>query len=128
MLAVVAILILPCYVAQGMADFTYGNEAVSNSPGTAVYEAEQQMNEAFGQGNMMLALVPLDGNVTEQAMCDELEALPYVRYALGLASVLPDGIPESFLPESVTGLMHGEAWASVKRSGGAEGGREAGLR
>ena len=112
-LAVVAILILPCYVAQGMADFTYGNEAVSNSPGTAVYEAEQQMNEAFGQSNMMLALVPLDGNVTEQAMCDELEALPYVRYALGLASVLPDGIPESFLPESVTGLMHGEAWARV---------------
>ncbi|HJA47907.1 MAG TPA: MMPL family transporter [Candidatus Agathobaculum intestinipullorum] len=112
-LAVVAILILPCYVAQGMADFTYGNEAVSNSPGTAVYEAEQQMNEAFGQSNMMLALVPLDGNVTEQAMCDELEALPYVRYALGLASALPDGIPESFLPESVTGLMHGEAWARV---------------
>ena len=42
-----------------MADFTYGNEAVGNSPGTPVYEAEQKMNEKFGQSNMMLALVPL---------------------------------------------------------------------
>ena len=36
----------PCYIAQGMANFTYGNEAVANSPGTPVYEAEQQMNAA----------------------------------------------------------------------------------
>lgn len=112
-LAIVAILILPCYVAQGMADFTYGNEAVANSPGTAVYDAEQQMNETFGQSNMMLALIPLDGNVTEKAMCEELGDLPYVKYALGLASVLPDGIPEDFLPESVTSMMHGENWARV---------------
>ena len=112
-LAIVAILIIPCYVAQGMADFTYGNEAVANSPGTPVYDAEQQMNEKFGQSNMMLALIPLDGNVTEKAMCEEINDLPYVKYALGLASVLPDGIPEGFLPESVTGMMHGENWARV---------------
>lgn len=112
-LAIVAILIIPCYVAQGMADFTYGNEAVANSPGTPVYSAEQQMNETFGQSNMMLALIPLDGNVTEKAMCEELGDLPYVKYALGLASVLPDGIPEDFLPESVTSMMHGENWARV---------------
>lgn len=112
-LAVVAILIIPCYIAQGMSDFTYGNEAVANSPGTPVYEAEQQMNEVFGQSNMMLALIPLDGNVTEKAMCEEINNLPFVKYALGLASVLPDGIPEEFLPENVTGIMHGENWARV---------------
>lgn len=112
-LAIVAILIIPCYVAQGMADFTYGNEAVANSPGTPVYDAEQQMNEKFGQSNMMLALIPLDGNVTEKEMCEEINDLPYVKYALGLASVLPDGIPEGFLPESVTSMMHGQNWARV---------------
>ena len=62
---------------------------------------------------MMLALIPLDGNVIEKAMCEEINDLPYVKYALGLASVLPDGIPEEFLPESVTGMMHGENWARV---------------
>lgn len=112
-LAIVLAIILPCYVAQGMADFTYGNEAVANSPGTPVYEAEQQMNAKFGKSNMMLALVPLDNNVTERAMSEALDDLPYVRYALGLAAALPDGIPESFLPDSVTGMFHSEHWARV---------------
>ena len=112
-LIAVMILIIPCYVAQGMADFTYGNEAVANSPGTPVYDAEQQMNAKFGQSNMMLALVPLNGNVTEKAMSEELESLPYVRYAMGLAGVLPDGIPEDFLPESITGMLHSEHWARI---------------
>lgn len=112
-LIVVMVLIVPCYVAQGMADFTYGNEAVANSPGTPVYEAEQRMNAEFGQSNMMLALVPLDSNVTEKAMSEELDGLPYVKYSLGLASVLPSGIPEDFLPESITGILHSEHWARV---------------
>lgn len=112
-LIAVLLLIVPCYIAQGMADFTYGNEAVANSTGTPVYEAEQQMNARFGQSNMMLALVPLDSNITEKAMTDEIDELPYVKYSLGLASVLPAGIPEAFLPESITGLLHSEHWARI---------------
>ncbi|MGI6181865.1 MAG: efflux RND transporter permease subunit, partial [Agathobaculum sp.] len=102
-MAVVLILIVPCYIAQGMADFTFGNEAVSNSPGTPVYEAEQIMNEKFGQSNTMLALVPAGDNLSEKAMSEQIDALPYVKRAMGLASVLPEGIPEDFLPASVTG-------------------------
>ncbi len=63
---VVVIIIIPCYIAQGMANFSYGNEAVANSPGTPVYEAEQQMNAKFGKSNMMIALVPPDSNITEK--------------------------------------------------------------
>ena len=63
---VVLIIIIPCYIAQGMANFSYGNEAVANSPGTPVYEAEQQMNAKFGKSNMMIALVPPDSNITEK--------------------------------------------------------------
>ena len=65
---VVLIIIIPCYIAQGMANFSYGNEAVANSPGTPVYEAEQQMNAKFGKSNMMIALVPPDSNITEKKM------------------------------------------------------------
>lgn len=109
----VMLLVLPCYIGQGMADFTYGNEAVSNSPGTPVYAAEQQMNAKFGQSNMMLALIPAGDNVTEKEMSDEIGDLPYVKAALGLSSVLPDGIPESFLPHSLTSQLHGDNWARV---------------
>ena len=109
----VLLIIIPCYIAQGMANFSYGNEAVANSPGTPVYEAEQQMNAEFGKSNMMIALVPLDSNLTEKQMTDEIDDLPYVKYALSLSSVLPEGIPEDFLPENITSIMHSEHWARV---------------
>lgn len=112
-LAIVLALILPCFIAQGMANFTYGNEAVANSAGTPVYAAEQQMNAKFGRSNMMLALVPLDSNVTEKAMTDELSDLPYVKYSLGLSAALPEGVPEAFLPHSITSLLHSDNWARV---------------
>ena len=71
------------------------------------------MNEKFGRSNMMLALVPAGDNVTEKAMTDELNDLPYVRQCLGLASALPSGIPEGFLPKSITGQLHSGDWARV---------------
>lgn len=46
-------------------------------------------------------------------MSEEIADLPYVRYALGLASAMPEGVPEEFLPESVTGMLHSENWARV---------------
>lgn len=110
---IVLILVVPCYIGQGMADFSYGNEAVANSPGTEIYEHEQLMNEKFGRSNMMLALVPVGDNITEKAMTDALDALPYTRMALGLSSALPGGIPESFLPQSITGQLHSAHWARV---------------
>lgn len=120
-LALVLLLVVPCYVAQGMSDFSYGNEAISNTPGTKVYESEQEMNALFGQSNMMLALVPVGDNVTEKRLTDELDALPYAKYAQGLASTLPDGIPEAILPYSMTSQFHSENWARIMinvRSGG----------
>jgi len=110
---IVLILVAPCYVGQGMADFTYGNEGVGSSPGTPVYEAEQKMNSLFGKSNMMLALVPTGDNLREKAMSDEIDGLPYVKYALGMASVLPDGIPEDFLPRSLTKQLHTANWARI---------------
>lgn len=109
----VLLLVVPCYVGQGMADFTYGNEAITNSPGTDIYVSENRMNEKFGRSNMMLALVPVGDNVTEKAMTEELDDLPYTKYVMGLADLLPSGIPEEFLPESLTGQLHSENWARV---------------
>lgn len=112
-LVLVLLLVVPCYVAQGMCDFSYGNEAIANTPGTEVYDSEQVMNAKFGQSNMMLALVPVGDDVTEKALTDELDALPYAKYAQGLASTLPEGIPEEILPHSLTGQFHSEHWARI---------------
>jgi len=109
----VAVIIIPAYTAQGMNSFLFGNESVGDSEGTKVYEDEQVINEKFGRSNLMIALVPNTSMVTEKAFSDEVESLPYTKSVTSMAGTLPAGILESFLPRSVTELLHKEDYARI---------------
>ena len=111
-LAVVAVLTVPAYTAQGMNSYMYGNDAVGAGEGTEVYADEQEIDQIFGRSNMMMALVPSGDNVKEREFADEISDLPYTKSVLSLSQTLPQGVPESFLPESVTGLLHDESGLS----------------
>ena len=113
-LAVVAVLVLPAYTAQGMNSYMYGNDAVGAGEGTEVYAAEQEIDRIFGRSNMMMALVPSGDNVREREFSQEISDLPYTKTVMSLSQTLPEGVPESFLPESVTGLLHDESgWSRI---------------
>lgn len=112
-LIIILFLGIPCYVAQGMSDFTYGNDSIANTPGTEIYENEQAIDKEFGQSNMMLALVPVGDNKAEKKLTEELDGLPYSKYAMSLASILPDGIPEEIIPHSLVKKLHSEHWARI---------------
>ena len=105
-LVLVALLVVPAFTAQNMNQFQYGNGALGSSPGTKVYEDEQEINDRFGRSNLVLALVPNTNNVTERALTDHLKDLNYVKSVTSLSGTLPEGIPERFLPESLTGQLH----------------------
>lgn len=107
-LAVMLLLTPFAYVAQGMNDYLYGNSSVGAAEGTAVYESNEEITEIFGRSNMLLALYPNTSPVTEAALTEEIEALPYVKSVTSMANTLPDGIPEEFLPESMTEQLHTE--------------------
>ena len=62
----------------------------------------------------MMALIPSGDNVKERQFAEELSDLPYTKSVLSLSQTLPQGVPESFLPESVTGLLHdGSGWSRI---------------
>ncbi|MBE6023755.1 MAG: multidrug transporter [Cellulosilyticum sp.] len=103
---ILLILVIPCYVGQNMNTFLYGNDALGSSEGTTVYTDKLSIEEKFGKSNMMLAIVPRENNIKEKEMGEALEALSNVRYAKTIASELPAGVPESFLPESTTKKFH----------------------
>lgn len=96
----------PAYVAQGMNNFLYGNSAVGGAKGTQVYEDDQEITERFGRSNMLLLIYPNNDMVAERRLSDELEDLPYVKSVTSMANTLPEGVPEEFLPESTTSLLH----------------------
>ena len=105
-LAVMLLLTPFAYVAQGMNDYLYGNSSVGAAEGPAVYESNEEITEIFGRSNMLLALYPNTSPVTEAALTEDIEALPYVKSVTSMANTLPDGVPEEFLPESMTEQLH----------------------
>lgn len=111
--AVVLILVIPAFVAQGMNRFSYGNGALGSSPGTKVYNDNNEIVSRFGRSNLMLAIVPNSSMVTEKYFSDEISDLPYVKSVTSLAGTLPEGIPESILPESITGLLHTDGYSRM---------------
>ena len=112
-LVFVALIVVPCYIGQNMNDFTYGSESVSGSPGTEVYAAEQAMNEKFGKSNLLMLVVPNQGTVTERNLYNDLNDLEYVKAAISIGGILPDGIPLSILPGSVKDLMYTDNYTRI---------------
>lgn len=105
-LIIMALVTAPAYVAQGMNDFLYGNSAVGASEGTEVYADDEAIVAKFGRSNMLLAVYPNTSPILEKQMSDEIEDLPYVKSVTSMANTLPEGIPEEFLPYSVTSQLH----------------------
>ncbi|MDP4109327.1 MAG: MMPL family transporter [Bacillota bacterium] len=103
---IVLIIAIPSYVGKGMNDFLYGNDSVGTSEGTKVYEDEKLINAQFGRSNMLLLMVPNTSMVREKRLSDELKNLSYVKNVTSLADTLPQGIPESIIPDSVLSLLH----------------------
>ncbi len=112
-LTVCLLIAVPCYFGQGLNHFYYGDEALGAGPGTRYYEDTQQINEVFGKSNVVLGIVPTGSNPREKEMTEELKDLPFVNYAISLASVLPQGVPESFLPPDLVEKLHTEDYSRV---------------
>lgn len=104
---------VPCFFGQDMNKFFYGDDAIGSSPGTRVYEDTREINAVFGKSNPMIAIVPNGSIIKERELTEALEDLDFVNYALSMAGTLPQGIPESFLPDDVVKQLRTEHYARI---------------
>ncbi|HWP52144.1 MAG TPA: MMPL family transporter [Clostridia bacterium] len=111
--ALVLILIVPCYVAQGMTHYMYGTSVVGCAEGTPTWMEKKAIDDVFGESNMIVVVVPNKGNVIEKQLADELEDQPYIRNVTALSTALPQGVPESFLPQSLTEQLHTQSYSRM---------------
>lgn len=112
-LGVALLLAVPCYVAQNMNNFNYGNEAVASAPGTSIYDQTEEINAKFGRSNLLVAIIPNESADTEKEIIDKLDDLDYVKTVMGMSEYLPDGVPESILPKSITELFHKDGYTRL---------------
>lgn len=112
-LAITLLIAAPIYIAQGMNKFMYGPDATGAGPGTSMYENSTEIDEKFGRSNLLVAIFPDSDRLKEKELCDKLEDLPYVKNVTGMQAYLPEGLPESFLPASVTELFHKDGYTRL---------------
>ena len=112
-LAAAAFCAVPCYFGQSMNYFYYGDDALGSGLGTRVYEDSRAIEDVFGKSNVIIAMVPNGNVIKERRLTEELEDQEFIDYALSMAGTLPQGIPESFLPESVTKQLRTGSYARI---------------
>ena len=112
-LAAAAFCAVPCYFGQSMNYFYYGDDALGSGPGTRVYEDSRAIEDVFGKSNVIIAMVPNGNVIKERRLTEELEDQEFIDYALSMAGTLPQGIPESFLPETVTTQLRTGSYARI---------------
>lgn len=109
----VILLIVPCYVAQGLTHYMYGTSVVGCAEGTPTWWEKKAIDDVFGPSNTIVVIMPNKGNIIEKQLADELEDQPYIRNVTALSTTLPQGIPESFLPKSLTEQLHTESYSRM---------------
>lgn len=104
---------IPTYVAQGMNNFLYGDDALGAGPGTQVYEDSKVIDSVFGRSNMVIGIVPNGSTVLEKKLTDDIEEFEFINYAKSLSGELPVGIPQDFLPGSIVDKMRTDKYARI---------------
>ncbi|MGE5627435.1 MAG: efflux RND transporter permease subunit [Solirubrobacterales bacterium] len=112
-LIVLVLITIPAYIGKDMTSFTFGSDAMGLSKGTAVYNDEQKINSVFGRNNIVLLMVPNNSMVTEKQLTDELKDKPYVKNVTSLAKLLPEGVPESFIPDNKKSKLHTKDYSRI---------------
>jgi predicted RND superfamily exporter protein len=108
-LLLTAALIVPCFLAQGNNEFTYGfgnlNENGRNGRDTAA------IDDKFGLSNTIVLLTPAGDPYREQQLAKECMALPHVNEVISYVETVGADIPDAFPDREVTEQFFSERYS-----------------
>ncbi|GIN72433.1 hypothetical protein J14TS2_29080 [Bacillus sp. J14TS2] len=99
-LLIVAILIVPAFLAQGNTDFLYGTG--DNPADTRAGQDERAIEAVFDKYTPMVLLVPKGDLAREELLVQDLGDLDEVKSTISYVNTVGAGIPSGYLDESVT--------------------------
>lgn len=110
-LVLCVLLMVPAFLGQANVSFTY----LTSDPDPELrYGADYYaVEEAFGQQNAAVLLVPRGDVAAEAQLSDELGQLDRVTSVMSYAATVGAGIPDEFLDRSVTEQFYSDEWARI---------------
>ncbi|KRG16272.1 RND transporter [Virgibacillus soli] len=110
-LLIVAILIVPAFLAQGNTDFLYGTGG--NPDDTRAGQDEQAIEDVFDKYTPMVLLVPKGDLAREELLVQDLDDLNEVKSTISYVNTVGSGIPSAYLDESITKSFFSEHYSRI---------------
>lgn len=110
-LLLIAVLIVPSFLAQQKNDFKYGFGSIS--PESRGGQDQLKINEEFGQSIAIVLLVPKGEPAKEKLLSEELIEFDHVQQVISYATMVGSTIPEDFLGRSVTSQFYSEHYCRI---------------
>src|SRR5690625_3323149 len=110
-LLVIAIVIVPAFLAQSETNFIYGMGDVPENMRAG--QDAKEIEEVFGKYTPMVLLVPKGDLAREDELVDELSDLSHVKSTVAYTSVIGTAIPPEFLDDSVKEQFFSENYSRI---------------
>ncbi|MBR2594684.1 MAG: MMPL family transporter [Firmicutes bacterium] len=110
---VVAIIIVPAYVGQNYNKFYFGDGALGPGPGSKLYDDGKAIDEEFGKSNMAIAILPNESLKKEKDLTKEINDLDFVNFGISLSGVIPESVPQDFLPKNLTKELRTDKYSRI---------------
>jgi predicted RND superfamily exporter protein len=110
-LVLVAIIILPSFLAQSKTEFLYGTGSVSLDSRSGQDEAK--ISEEFGASTAIVLLVPKGDSAKEQLLSEDLKKIPHVNQVISYATMVGVTIPEDFLDTTITNQFYSKNYTRI---------------
>ncbi len=110
LIIVLAVLIVPTFLASGQNQFLYGDS--SGVQGDAASD-RARIEARFGISNPVVLLVPTGDPAREAALAEALEIQPAVTGVQSLATLADPALPKALLPDSIVSKFQSETHARI---------------
>lgn len=111
MLVLIAIAIIPAFLAQSKTDFIYGMGELPEDTREGIDSAE--IEEAFGKFTPMVLLVPKGDLAREEKLVQDLEDLNHVKSSISYTSAVGIAIPSEYLDEEEQEQFFSENYSRI---------------
>ncbi len=112
MVIVFAILIMPSYLASNSNSFYYGASHIFGSQ-TQLGSDTEKIEEAFGQQDTYVLMIPKDSTATEAELSDALHNIPQVKSILSYVDTVGTVIPEQYLDSGTLSRLNSEHYTRM---------------
>lgn len=110
-LVIIAIIIVPAFLAQSNTSFIYG---LGEQPETTRNGSDLiKVQETFGDMTPIVVLVPRGDVAKEEEMVEDLEQLDYVTGVIAYTNSVGTAIPPEYLDESIRNEFYSENYARI---------------